>query len=192
MASHPQRTRGTRSARGRTQPRKATAKTTATGHGFHAPSFSGGVLLGAALVLTMAYLPELTTLGRKVAAERQRDEPKTQATAAEQALTFEFEEILASTAVTPESGAYASPDDALDLLYLQAASFRTQDEANRLRADLLLLDLPAQTAPVELSNGRWIRVTVGPFASATDANRAMTALRQRDIAPIWIKRKNTG
>ena len=101
-------------------------------------------------------------------------------------------ELLSSSEVTTATGRYAENAEDLSELYLQAASFRTQEEADRLRADLLLLDLPTSTSPIELADGRWIRVTVGPFRSTVQANRAMTALRNRNIAPIWIKRKVTG
>ena len=175
--------------RGRTPARTQAA---APGPRFHAPSFSGGVILGAALVLVMAYLPELTALrpGETTKATPTAPAPTTE-------LRFEFEEILRNAQVTPTPGTYEQATGALGEedgteLYLQAASFRTQEEADKLRAALLLMDLPAATAPVELATGRWIRVTVGPFYSALQANRAMTELRSRSIAPIWIKRKATG
>lgn len=159
---------------------------------FHTPSFSGGILCGAALVLGMAYLPELTAFSMQRSAAVSTAAGPTAVASAEQELRFEFEEILSNSEVNARSGRYEQPAEDLSEYFLQAGAFRTQSEADRLRASLLLMDLPTSTVAVELANGRWIRVTVGPFASPVAANRAVTALRSRDISPIWIKRKNTG
>ncbi|MEM1433879.1 MAG: SPOR domain-containing protein [Pseudomonadota bacterium] len=186
-------------SRGRAQRKQGTrgqrAPAGSSGVRFHAPSFSGGIILGALLVLVVAYLPELTGLlsdreGRT--AEAASSTSTNAAAPAEPTIRFEFEELLSSSEVTTAAGRYADADDDVSELYLQAASFRTQEEADRLRADLLLLNLPTSTSPVDLADGRWIRVTVGPFRSPVHANRAMTTLRNRNIAPIWIKRKATG
>lgn len=170
---------------------------------FHGPSFSGGIIFGALLVLVVAYLPELRALlpdrgtadvaasSGPVAGSQSSGAAAVEANEAPE-IRFEFEELLSSSKVTTTAGRYAEGTEDLSELYLQAASFRTQEEADRLRADLLLLNLPTSTSPVELADGRWIRVTVGPFRSPVQANRAMTALRNRNIAPIWIKRKVTG
>jgi cell division protein FtsN len=70
---------------------------------------------------------------------------------------------------------------------LQAASFRSADDANRLRATLLLMDLPASTSSSSLADGVWYRVTVGPFADRADAERAMSLLRDQNIPAIWSR-----
>ena len=71
---------------------------------------------------------------------------------------------------------------------LQAASFRSREDAERLRAALLLMDLPAATEAKSLSSGHWYRVTVGPFDSPVQAQRALTRLREKDIAAIRLNR----
>ena len=76
-------------------------------------------------------------------------------------------------------------------ILLQAASFRTQNEADVARARILLMDLPVSTNPVQVKNERWIRVTVGPFPSAVQARRAMTVLREQSYAPLWIELEPT-
>jgi cell division protein FtsN len=70
---------------------------------------------------------------------------------------------------------------------LQAASFRSRDDAERLRAALLLLDLPASTTTSSLPSGVWHRVTVGPFHSRAQAERALTRLREHNIDAIWSR-----
>ncbi len=160
---------------------------------FHAPSFSAGVILGAVIVLGAAYLPEFVD-GRDPAS----GEPAT--TAAEPVaapqLTFEFDDLLKNSRVTADPEPYASepagseaaPDEEI---VLQAASFRSRDDAERLRAALLLMDLPAATSDITIQTGRWYRVTVGPYTDPVEAQRALTRLRQKDIAAMWMTRPAT-
>ena len=164
---------------------------------FHGPSFSGGMILGAMLVLGGAYLPELlpyvlassNTTGSTSASSAGAN-PETQAP-----VTFEFDDMLRNAEVDADGSLYVDPEVAAqakanpDEYLLQAASFRSADDADALRARLLLLSLPAATDTVALASGRWYRVTVGPFASRTEAQRAVTELRERDLSPMWIKRK---
>lgn len=174
---------------------------------FHGPSFSGGVVLGAIVVIGTAYLPELlpSLLQRGAALANNTSVGTTNTVASSEPaaavierpkLRFEFDEMLKRDVVRADPERYYDPEAQHDApaskeILLQAASFRTQAEANELRAELLLMDLPAATSPVELASGRWIRVTVGPFASQVLAQRAMTALRKQSIAPLWIERNAT-
>jgi cell division protein FtsN len=200
------RTRGGATRRASTSPVPRTL--------FHAPSFSAGLVMGAIVVLGAAYLPEL--LGRGEGAESpvttasvpSEGRPK---------LTFEFDELLrnsqivvdpqpylsepatapqapsrpgAETAARTAGPAAATPTPgAAGVGYLlQAASFRSREDAERLRAALLLMDFPASTQPISLPDGVWYRVTVGPFDNEVLAQRAMTRLRENDITPIWARR----
>lgn len=153
---------------------------------FHAPSFSAGVVMGAVVVLGAAYLPELLATADTPPAQpapSAGESPK---------LTFEFDDLLRNSRVTADPEPYLSeppPQGSHDEeILLQAASFRSQEDAERLRAALLLMDLPAATSAISLANGRWYRVTVGPFDSKVQADRAMTRLREQDIAAIWTRR----
>ena len=162
---------------------------------FHGPSFSGGVLFGGLLVLTGAYLPDLMPHLLPDSNAPEAAATVEQANAAP-TVRFVFDDLLRNNEVSSDPSVYVgqpSEGSATDIepeeYLLQAASFRSVDEANALRARLLLLDLPAATDSVALNTGRWYRVTVGPFESKSAAQRAMTALRERNISPMWIKRK---
>lgn len=49
--------------------------------------------------------------------------------------------------------------------YLQAGSFRQRSEADRVRAQIILMGLDARLEDAKLANGQvWHRVQVGPFA----------------------------
>lgn len=155
---------------------------------FHAPSFSAGIVIGAVVVLGAAYLPELIggpeTRAAPTAAGNVKPEPE---------LTFEFDHLLRNSQITADPAIYASEPEpkgpaAAEEILLQAASFRSRDDAERLRASLLLMDLPATTSAITLSTGAWYRVTVGPFDRKVEAERALTRLREKNIAAIWTKR----
>lgn len=71
---------------------------------------------------------------------------------------------------------------------LQAASFRSRSDADRLRAELLLLDLPATTGEVTVGNSVWYRVTVGPFPDQAASDFARERLRERNLTAIPFRR----
>jgi cell division protein FtsN len=71
---------------------------------------------------------------------------------------------------------------------LQAASFPNRSDAERLRAELLLLDLPADTSEFTVSGRSWYRVTVGPFADPAAADQARERLRARNLTAIPFNR----
>lgn len=176
---------------------KKTRKKQAPSRWFHAPSFSGGMILGALLVLGGAYLPELLPyILSSDASAAVTETAESKAKADPQApVTFEFDDMLRNAEVDADGSLYVDPSVAAeakanpDEYLLQAASFRSANDADALRARLLLLSLPAATDIVALASGRWYRVTVGPFATRTEAQRAVTELRERDLSPMWIKRK---
>lgn len=264
---------------GSAAPRRASApaRGTATRGGssgrgrlFHAPSFSIGLVLGAAIVLITGYLPEL--LAPPVDAPPQATNgPRTATQSDSQKLRFEFDDILSRTRApiaveslapqaaqpqtdvpmpslppgtvvggaglvapgvahgttvtlpaTPPIAAIARPPTAVPVIestptgpleseveadlppittperveatadkgpyMLQAASFRTRNDADRLRAELLLLDLPASTGEVNVGNSVWYRVTVGPFPDQAATNFARERLRERNLTAIPFRR----
>lgn len=151
---------------------------------FHGPSFSSGAIVGALVVLIAAYAPEFLD-------SRTGPDAKHPAASdsAGRTVTFEFDKLLRDAEVTPDLDAYPVPDPAEEAersYTLQAASFRTEARAEQLRAALTLENLPVRVAFV----GGWYRVIVGPFDRKVDADRAMTRLRQRQLAAAWVNNHN--
>jgi cell division protein FtsN len=70
---------------------------------------------------------------------------------------------------------------------LQAASFPERSAAERLRAELILLDLPASTGEILVGGKAWYRVTVGPFADVATAEAARERLRERNLTAIDVR-----
>lgn len=73
---------------------------------------------------------------------------------------------------------------------LQAGSFRRQEAADQMRANLALAGLRAEIRTVELDNGeRWYRVRVGPFTERERLEQARARMESRDIQPMLLRRK---
>jgi cell division protein FtsN len=108
---------------------------------------------------------------------------------------FDFYNLLPESQVQPQTvDAYKStpkdPNKKTNTL-LQAGSFRNLKDAERMRAKLILLNLPnVVTEKTTASSGTiWYRVRVGPFANRSMLNKAEDTLAQNNIAPLRINRK---
>ena len=175
-------------AKKRSRPSARTARATPTRGkktaSFHGPSFSSGAIFGAVLVLLAAYLPEWleTPPGSK-------EQAATNAPVAP-SVTFEFPDILKDREIPVDTSPYqtesSKQSDKPNSYKVQAASFRDRGEADELRANLLLSNLPADVVISDGDTGRWFRVTLGPFDRRVDANRALTQLRERGISGIVL------
>ncbi len=72
---------------------------------------------------------------------------------------------------------------------LQAGSFKSADDAEQLRVEIILLNLEANVESRKNDSGTtWHRVIVGPFTSRSDLARARSILINNDIKTIKIKR----
>ena len=74
---------------------------------------------------------------------------------------------------------------------LQAGSFRQHDDAERRRAQLLLLGLEPVIEETSSSNGIWFRVYLGPFESRELMVRARSLTTNQNIETLLLKRGGT-
>ncbi len=72
--------------------------------------------------------------------------------------------------------------------FLQAGSFRGQDDAERRRAELLLLGLTPKLEETTNDSGRWFRVYLGPFDSHESVAKARGLLANQNIDTVLLKR----
>ena len=78
-----------------------------------------------------------------------------------------------------------------EIIYrVQAASFRDANDAQQLRAVLLLQNLPVELSSSNVKGQLWHRVVVGPFTRKLDAERARTKLREQDLPAILMRDKS--
>ena len=81
--------------------------------------------------------------------------------------------------IAPENYAYL----------LQAGSFRSREDADRLRAQLILRGLEVFVKEVEQASGIWHRVMVGPLDSELLLNRTRNSLAEANIETIKLRIK---
>ncbi|MBU70934.1 SPOR domain-containing protein [Spongiibacter sp.] len=72
---------------------------------------------------------------------------------------------------------------------LQAGSFRNNEDADRRRAQILLLGLDAKVELVEANGDRWHRVYVGPFLTHNTLSSARSKLINESIDTLVIRQK---
>lgn len=106
---------------------------------------------------------------------------------------YAFYDILPkSEVVPPEVPEYKStPKSASSYsqYVLQAGSFKNPADADRLRAQLILMDLPnVTTSKVASASGSiWYRVRTGPFTNRSQLNKAQDQLVRMNLQPMEIK-----
>lgn len=71
---------------------------------------------------------------------------------------------------------------------LQAGSFRKLAQADRLKAELALIGMPAQIQTVSIEGGKkWHRVRVGPFTNLQALNEARDELQSNGLKVMVLK-----
>ena len=88
----------------------------------------------------------------------------------------------------PEVVSPRSNNTTTDFYLLQAGSFRQQEDAERRRAELLLLGLEPKVEETSGDNGRWFRVYVGPFGSHSKMAKARSLTANQNIDTLLLKR----
>lgn len=110
-------------------------------------------------------------------------------TQAEQKEPYSFYEILPNSQVeTQPVDAYKSTPKTTALeqrKLLQTGSFRNRSDAENMRAQLLLMNLPnVHISKSDGSNGTWYRVRVGPFTDRSKLNKAQDKLAAKRISTL--------
>lgn len=73
--------------------------------------------------------------------------------------------------------------------FLQAASFRNKEDADRARAELLLLNLEATVTEFQSGSQVWHRIVVGPFEGQSRVSKAQTTLLENGYGGMVLQRK---
>jgi cell division protein FtsN len=104
---------------------------------------------------------------------------------------FDFYKMLPEQTIDAavEPAEVAQPRAASTENYLlQAGSFRQREDADRRRAELLLLGLEPTVQQADGDNGQWFRVYIGPFASHSQMARARSLTAGQGIDTLLLKR----
>ena len=159
--------------------------------GFSASSFVAGLIVGGGVALISVYLLQVPQGPDPAPADA--DQVKTERSGdTDGAPRYEFFESLPEAEVVTDTepykaktpGGYVRPTEYV----VQVGSFRSEDDANRLRARLMLTGMNAEISVRTLDDegGIWHRVLVGPFSSRTDAEQTVTSLQQQDLSPTML------
>lgn len=107
---------------------------------------------------------------------------------------FEFYTLLPEMEVAvPErelarAGSARTQEDGDVTYILQAGSFRKFAQADRLKAELALIGMPADIQTVSIEGGsKWHRVRVGPFTNLQALNEARNELQSNGLEVIVLK-----
>ena len=156
--------------------------------------FVSGVLCGVFLsgLLWLAFqTPNTPAAGKPATSIGER-------TASEQSPRprFDFYTLLPEQKIDvnmePDPIARGSSEDSTEQFLLQAGSFRQEQDADRRRAELLLLGLAAHVEEASGDTGRWFRVYIGPFQSRSKLAKARSLTAQQGIDTLLLKRPRQG
>lgn len=190
--------------------RKAAAKKKGASRNTRASSGRKGVpgwlwlMLGLAFGIFVAFLWHLWELRQapgKPRAEVAAPAAQKEESAGEQAkkekeeTRFEFYTLLPNQEVTPGKPKPATPpqpaagEKAGQAQYLlQAGSFKSEAEADKRRAGILMLGMPVKIVKVAGKAGEtWYRVVVGPFNGKAAAQSARDNLHGNGVDALLIK-----
>lgn len=184
-----------RSTKGRRTSDKQKAQNSSTG----VRPFFAGVVTGVFLSF-LAYLgtlsssikPELNPAAGPRAA--QTVQPTDAASEEKRKPRFDFYKLLTEQTddvdvePAPDVGSPRSSTASKDVYVLQAGSFRQREDADRRRAQLLLLSLEPSIEETNGENGRWYRVYLGPFDSRSTMAKARSLTTQQEIKTLMLKR----
>ncbi len=162
--------------------------------------FLAGLALGL-LVALWVYLkgpraaPDVSRAERAAAQEQGADK-KTAESATTTKPRFTFYTILQElevalpdqeTGAKPQSSAAGKPDAYI----LQAGSFKSFEEADRLKASLNLIGVEAGIQTVTVNNkDTWHRVQIGPYRDLAELNAVRARLKQNNIDAVLLKLKS--
>lgn len=109
---------------------------------------------------------------------------------------FDFYTLLPNQTITevvevevePAEVAQPRTNASGEMYLLQTGSFRQRDDADRRRAELLLLGLEPTIEETTGDNGRWFRVYLGPFNSQSRMAKARSLTAAQNIDTLLLKR----
>ncbi len=150
---------------------------------------------GVASGLVLALLVYLFTLPPKNPTPQEQAASNTEQKTPAPAADYIFYDHLSKQPGTPPISRNHQPrrDTAAEnerntVYLLQAGSFRQTEDADRRRAELLLLGLEAKVEAFNGSSGRLYRVYVGPFDTRREMSKARRLATSSQIETLVLKR----
>ena len=145
-------------------------------------------LMAAALITLLIYLVNQPHSSQSTVLEAK---PEPEVTKKEDPQPrFDFYEILKQqkVEVPDRSAEVEAAASKRPIYFLQVASFRGQADAEALRAELILLNMPADIDVVNNNQNTWYRVVAGPFKSRSKMAKARSTLASMQLNALLLKR----
>lgn len=96
--------------------------------------------------------------------------------------------IPAEPVQQPAAPQVKSPPAVKEKFFLQAGSFRRNEEAENMKARLAFLGVSASIQPIDLAEkGTWYRVRIGPLTNKADIDAISASLKENGIGAQFIK-----
>lgn len=162
-----------------------------------------GTVLGA-FIMFLSYLSDLPeseqTLSKpKAAAASAKPKPSKNRNTDVPKPRFDFYQLLEEDKVEaprsdnkPSSRTAAKTSEPIEYL-MQVGSFKQPEDADRLRAELLMMNLDVNIEEFKKrNNDRYFRVLVGPYASRNTMSKDRSTLSSNNIDVWVITRKTEG
>lgn len=162
--------------------------------------FGTGLAVGLSLsVCVLIWQNYREKTAAAAAAETPKPEPRQSAAAADSEdapKSFDFYDRLPNfEVVVPEKDREVSRErdntpatiTRPGMYVLQAGSYRKQEEADRIAAQLKKQGIDANVQRVAVDDDVWHRVRIGPIADLTELNRLRTRLRAADLDAMLIR-----
>lgn len=153
-----------------------------------------GAVLGAFIMFLMRLADMAPTATEEKQKVNKASTAKTQPS--EQKPRFDFYDLLKEANVPTPRPSPASQGDkpttqAPETEYvLQVASFKSKEDAEALRAQLILLNLEATVQDATVRNGEtWYRVLAGPYQSRSRMSKARSTLISNKYEALVLKRQ---
>jgi cell division protein FtsN len=162
--------------------------------------FGTGLAVGLSLsVCVLIWQNYREKTAAAVAADTPKPEPRAAASAADAEdapKSFDFYDRLPNfEVVVPEKDREVSRErdnspatiTRPGVYVLQAGSYRKQEEADRIAAQLKKQGIDANVQRVAVDDDVWHRVRIGPISDLTELNRLRTRLRAADLDAMLIR-----
>ncbi|UAW98177.1 SPOR domain-containing protein [Halopseudomonas nanhaiensis] len=163
-----------------------------------------GLVIGLFVAFLFQLEPGRETVKREAVPPKPAQQAPRQPKPAEQQPRYDFytllpesEVIVPETAVpeqAPEAPAPSDPaaTEPATRYFLQAGSFRQRADADRVRAQIIMLGLDVQLENAKLGNGEtWYRVQVGPFQDRNSLGDAQKTLAGNGFDNLLLQQRTS-
>ncbi len=101
----------------------------------------------------------------------------------------ELEVLIPEDEIRPPENKKAAGSADSKRYILQAGSFRSRQDAEKLKATVALLGLEASINQVSIENEKWHRVRIGPVDNRRELNRSLNLLQRNNINAMAMELK---